>query len=667
MKFYIRKIIIYPKDSQFKPRTIDFDPAKINVITGTSGRGKSAITHIIDYCLGSSKCAIPVGPIRSTVSWYGLLVEVNNLMIFLARQEPSDKQATDSYCVIESPDLSHSIQPTRNTNRAAFKARINVLLGLPSLELSGGDSKGGFDGRPSFRDMAAFNFLPQHIIANPQALFFKTDTAEHRERLIKILPLALGAVDTQYLLDEHEERDLARRLQANDDDLRRRRKATEARVADLRGLALRAQELGLLGVDTIDPSDVNTIATRFRQILKTPTQDILSASLTGKTEAALETLNKLHEQELTIGRKLEERRRQLLRIQQLNQSVIEYESQLEAQVSRLEPVGWFQEHLAIDAACPFCDVSSNAAKTELVKLSDAAKRFSNKVRTVGRGPAALERERAKLSPEIRDLEEQLAYIRKTRFEAEATSNQAEKSRQTREEIFRLLGRIEQALSEIEKLESGGELETRAASLRAQLMTIQRRLASHNKVRRQAVALDHISLLMKPLSEFLHLERMGDIARLIPSELALVFDSKDGRKDHLWEIGSGENWMGYHIVLLLALHEYFLSLNQCPVPSFLVIDQPTQVYFPARNDTYDQVRNAASEDDIRTGDILKARRIFEALSLASMRMNRNLQIIVTEHADELTWGGISLMDKVDDWRDDRYLIPPEWIPALSIES
>ena len=36
---------------------------------------------------------------------------------------------------------------------------------------------------PSFRDMAAFNFQPQHIIANPYTLFFKADTTEHREKL----------------------------------------------------------------------------------------------------------------------------------------------------------------------------------------------------------------------------------------------------------------------------------------------------------------------------------------------------------------------------------------------------------------------------------------------------------------------------------------------------
>lgn len=40
-------------------------------------------------------------------------------------------------------------------------------------------------------------------------------------------------------------------------------------------------------------------------------------------------------------------------------------------------------------------------------------------------------------------------------------------------------------------------------------------------------------------------------------------------------------MGYHIATLLALHEYFVDLKWNPVPQFLIIDQPSQVYFPEK--------------------------------------------------------------------------------------
>ena len=118
-------------------------------------------------------------------------------------------------------------------------------------------------------------------------------------------------------------------------------------------------------------------------------------------------------------------------------------------------------------------------------------------------------------------------------------------------------------------------------------------------------------------------------------------------------------MGYHIALLLALHEFFLKQRRNPVPAFLVIDQPTQVYFPARGDAYEKVKRAgprASADS----DITRARRIFEALVAAIERTNGQLQIIVTEHADELTWGGLTSIHPVDNWRGDQYLVPVSWL-------
>lgn len=64
MKLAILKVILWPKDSNHSPRVIPFAPGKINILTGESATGKSALTWIIDYCLGSGKCSIPVGLIR---------------------------------------------------------------------------------------------------------------------------------------------------------------------------------------------------------------------------------------------------------------------------------------------------------------------------------------------------------------------------------------------------------------------------------------------------------------------------------------------------------------------------------------------------------------------------------------------------------------------------
>lgn len=49
-----------------------------------------------------------------------------------------------------------------------------------------------------------------------------------------------------------------------------------------------------------------------------------------------------------------------------------------------------------------------------------------------------------------------------------------------------------------------------------------------------------------------------------------------------EIGSGMNWVGYHLSAYLALQDFFIN-NTRPVPHFLVLDQPSQAFFSRDRD------------------------------------------------------------------------------------
>lgn len=54
MYFQLRKLILWPRTDE-KPRELDFYPGVVNVISGASKTGKSAVIPIIDYCLASDK------------------------------------------------------------------------------------------------------------------------------------------------------------------------------------------------------------------------------------------------------------------------------------------------------------------------------------------------------------------------------------------------------------------------------------------------------------------------------------------------------------------------------------------------------------------------------------------------------------------------------------
>lgn len=144
---------------------------------------------------------------------------------------------------------------------------------------------------------------------------------------------------------------------------------------------------------------------------------------------------------------------------------------------------------------------------------------------------------------------------------------------------------------------------------------------------------------------------GSQIKLDSKELTLRFDSHGNRKDYLWEVGSGANWMGYQITAFLAIHEY-LSLDeykQLPPFSFLVIYQPSQVYFPSTHSGYNSLDEDAQElKRKRPTDVIATQRIFNVLSQGLTRSKSHVQIIVLEHAGKEIWKDIPLTHSVENW-------------------
>lgn len=70
MTMQILHIVLYSHEGQ--RRAVSFETGALNIITGASRTGKSALIPIIDYCLGSGECDVPDGVIKGNVSWYGL-------------------------------------------------------------------------------------------------------------------------------------------------------------------------------------------------------------------------------------------------------------------------------------------------------------------------------------------------------------------------------------------------------------------------------------------------------------------------------------------------------------------------------------------------------------------------------------------------------------------
>src|SRR5262249_25697042 len=135
---------------------------------------------------------------------------------------------------------------------------LNRLAGLTNLGFEPG-TESGFKSRPSFRDLMAFTFQPQNIVANPDVMFFKADTTEHREKLKTIFPYVLGAITANVLQARFELERLNRILRRKEIELRAILSATTAWQVEAQGWLRQAIELGLLPSDQPIPADWESI------------------------------------------------------------------------------------------------------------------------------------------------------------------------------------------------------------------------------------------------------------------------------------------------------------------------------------------------------------------------------------------------------------------------
>ena len=661
MQLTILKIILWPKNTDLRPRIIPFEPGKINVISGDNGTGKSALTWIVDYCLGSEKCSIPVGLIRELTGWFGLHLKLANTEMIIARRNPEDQQSTTDLYWNEGLKLDVPAIVQKNARVDDLKNRFNQIAHLPSLDFSTDDVV-GYAGRPSSRDMAAFNFQPQHIVANPYTFFFKADTTEHREKLRIIFPLVLGSIDATTLAKQRELKDAEREYDKLRRELEARTTAARAWEAEVESYYLQAKGLGLLA-DAPSPGPNWGLDKYLLELGRVPDsvrQMDLPEVREGTNEAASGEFLRVAAEEDQLAQDTGSLKRRLDKIEQLSASLNDYGSSFTSQEDRLEGVGWLEEKLRDNHECPVCAAVHTDGNARLTELQTLAREMKTLAVSVRQAPAKLDQEQATLRQELRDKETLLSRARQKRKFLEERTAAFAAQRQRVRQIYLFVGRVEQALENVMSSRNVDDLQDKAKALAERLARLRRELDGKSRQDRLNAAIDKVSARIADYAKSLRLEHATENVRLNTRELTLQFRPLSGRTDFLWEVGSGQNWVGYHLAGLLALHEHFNSLPQNPVPRFLMIDQPSQVYFPEAWPTMDQTPGGNKPSE-RSPDIEGVRRIFAALSEFITVLKGQFQVIVTEHAGSITWQGIDNVHLVANWREghDDFLIPAEW--------
>jgi hypothetical protein len=650
MYFQLRQVILWPKRGG-PPRVVHFEPGVVNVISGASKTGKSSVIPIIDYCLGSDKCAIPVGVIRETCSWFGVLIDTLEGQKLLARSEPGDQRSTSEMLLLEAPEVivPQSID-VKNSNVRFVKAMLNRLAGLSNLDFEPG-TEDSFKHRPSFRDLMAFMFQPQNIVANPDVMFFKADTTEHREKLKTIFPYLLGAISSELLQARHELDRITRALRRKESELRARKSSGAAWQREGFAWLRLAIEYGLLPAQTVVPDDWPSTVDLLRAALQTDVQT--AAPTLASMDVIMSRLADLRTAESKLVIDLNQSRQRLHELRRLDESSDAYVDGLRIQRDRLGLSSWIR---ALSEAQPAVVLEpTEAGRAKLDQLCDALEGIELRLRSHPGVTESLGKETLRQREAVDGVLGELAGVRQEIRALEGQSAQARRATTRGEEVSRFLGRLEEALRLYDAADISSTLNEEISALRDEASRLTQIVSEHEIDRKMENALSTIQDISGRLIPQLDGEWPEAPVRLIVPELTVKV-IRGTRDDYLWEIGSGANWLAYHVALTLALQGYFLRLPHHPVPGMLVYDQPSQVYFPARH------AGKATADDLdpawKNEDVAAVRKVFTLLNEIIQRTNGRLQIIVLDHADEEVWGELSNVHLVEEWRG-KGLVPNEW--------
>jgi hypothetical protein len=273
--------------------------------------------------------------------------------------------------------------------------------------------------------------------------------------------------------------------------------------------------------------------------------------------------------------------------------------------------------------------------------------------------SSVESDRPRLRETIAQLEAEAASVRtelneKRRSLAEIAQQDELFAAQRELDARRahVAGRISLYLETATPTEDGRipELVRRVDRTKQRVDDLEAKLAEYDTEERLQSILNLVGTRMSALARDLETEYSSFPYRLDLKRLTVSADTPNGPVS-MDRMGSAENWLACHLVAHLALHQYMAEHGR-PVPRFLFLDQPTQVYYPPEQDAGGSIEGLRNEDQIAV------RRIFEVLFGFAEALVPNFQIIITDHADLKDERFQSAV--VQRWRGDEKLIPQSWI-------
>jgi hypothetical protein len=390
----------------------------------------------------------------------------------------------------------------------------------------------------------------------------------------------------------------------------------------------------------------------------------------GTTVRFSEKLAELENQRLTLMRVLTTRKVELSKILKFETVKKEYLETVHTEIkNRLKPIDWFLEQQGSDI-CPFCESRSNLAFEQLQKLKEYNEENNKLIGLNGSNTLSFEKEKVDLKKLIKEQENIIFEFDKN---IEILTRDTQESQNSYQKIYEFVGKVTNFLKNLNSPDV--KYSTELSLIQSNLKEKRKNLFNLKKKFDKEFSLSKLTKSIKTYVDLLPIENKEYTNVILDPEKYLgikIQDNRDDSSSFLNKIGSGSNYMCYHLATMLGLHEFFHNLKMQNrvnyVPSFLVLDQPSQVYYPEKIE--EKVGKKVKLNNEESEDVKNTRQIFQVCSEFMNRTNNQIQIIILEHAPKDTWKNIENIKLVEEWRgkdddgiyseDYNALIPKEWL-------
>lgn len=643
----IKSIHIYSHDGQ--RRDLQFKVDGLNVITGQSSTGKSALSEIIEYCMGRSTFNVPEGVIRDKVAWFAVIYQFNGEQVLVAKPTPRSGRASCSTAMLRrGPELQPPVfnELVENSDDDSVVSLLSRLLGIPEnrTDVAIEHSRDSFEA--NVKHTFYYLFQKQGVVANKEQLFYRQNEPFQPQAIRDTLPILLGVSSHDRYELEANLRIAKRELRLNTKLLEQARDAINTSHEKAISLYSEAKAVGVLG-GAIDRASADGII------------ETLWAALTWSPERVpKDDGSRISELEHEVGSLRKDRREVQDRIdaaRRFSKRATGYEHEATEQLNRLASIKALPKNPETgEWQWPF-------SERNLALESPVATVLLNELNSLEAELRIATGQRPKLDAYQKELNEELQTIinaireKETELSAAIAANEVITQMGTRNTAAaRVVGRISMFLENLAPDEELARLETNHHRLTSRVEALQSRIGADDSNDRLNSILNIISTQVSQYIQKFEAEFGNFPARLDLTNVTIVIDRPE-RPVPMSRTGGGENHLAYHLSALLALHLFAVKNNR-PIPRFLLIDQPTQVYFPSEQ-VYEEADGSIEKTEA-DADLVAVRRLFDLLYKFTQEDAPGFQLIVTEHANlREQWFQDALVEQP--WTKPPALVPDDW--------